>query len=188
VVFGDIGTSPLYALKESLPPGSSAQPAAVLGVLSLMIWALVVIVSIKYLLLVLRADNEGEGGILALMALVLGPDETGTRGRRVILYVGLLGAALLYGDGIITPAISVLSAMEGLDVVAPDLASLAVPLAAAILIGLFLLQVRGTGSIGRVFGPVMLVWFTMLAVLGAVSIVSAPAVLAAFNPAHGVAY
>lgn len=187
VVFGDIGTSTLYALREALPGGPPSD-AAVLGVLSLVIWALVVIVSIKYLVLVLRADNDGEGGILALMALVLGTDAVDTRVRKGLLYVGLLGAALLYGDGIITPAISVLSAMEGLDVVAPSLAHLAVPLAAAILVGLYLVQARGTGKIGRVFGPIMLVWFAAIAVLGAVSIVQAPAVLAAFDPSRGVSY
>ena len=154
IVFGDIGTSPLYALKECFvgPHGVAPTPLNVLGVLSLVFWAMTFVVTFKYLTFVMRADNRGEGGILALMALV-GQRETTQSGRRTLLMLGLFGAALLYGDGVITPAISVLSAVEGLAVAAPKLDHLVVPLTVAILVGLFTVQKRGTAAVGMVFGP-----------------------------------
>ena len=189
VVYGDIGTSPLYALKVCFSGlhGIAPRPENVLGVLSLVFWSLVVIVTIKYHVYVLRLDNRGEGGILALMGLVRG----GKAGRRVRIFlvtVGVFGAALLYGDGIITPAISVLSAVEGLHVATPVFGGAVVPITVLILVGLFLFQHHGTASIGRIFGPVMLVWFATLAVLGVSGILRHPAVLAALNPAHAVSF
>jgi KUP system potassium uptake protein len=190
VVFGDIGTSPLYALRESF--GGAAAPmldrADLLGVLSLILWALVLVISVKYLLFVLRADNQGEGGIIALVAL-LNPWRTRAgETRYVLMLMGLFGACLLYGDGTITPAISVLSAVEGLRVAAPGLEAFVLPFTIAILIGLFAVQRKGSGSIGRLFGPVMLLWFVALALLGARGIAMEPAVLAAFSPHHAVLF
>jgi KUP system potassium uptake protein len=183
VVFGDIGTSPLYALRECLRPGHGlpVTPAAVLGVLSLLVWSLVLIVSVKYIVFVMRADNSGEGGILALLALI--PPRV--RGPAVVA-LGLFGAALLYGDGVITPAISVLAAVEGLEVAAPALAPWVVPIAAVLLLLLFAVQKRGTAGVGKVFGPVMLVWFVTIALLGAAEVVRSPGVLNALNPWYGV--
>lgn len=185
VVYGDIGTSPLYALKICFSGNHSVQPtpANILGVLSMIFWALVIVVCIKYLVLVLRADNQGEGGILALMELVL--PAKGTR-RWLILLIGLFGAALLYGDGTITPAISVLSAVEGLEVATPVFLPYILPIALAVLFLLFLLQQAGTSRVGILFGPVMLIWFPLLAVLGVVQIVKRPQVLAAVNPVHAL--
>jgi KUP system potassium uptake protein len=189
VVYGDIGTSPLYAVRECFhgPHAIAVTPANVLGVLSLIFWSLVLIISIKYLGFVLRAHNRGEGGILALMALALAA-RPGRRGepRNVLVALGLLGAALLYGDGVITPAISVLSAVEGLEVAAPVLQPFVLPLTVAILVGLFLIQSRGTAGLGAVFGPVMLVWFAVLAVLGVAQIASVPSVLAGLSPLPGL--
>ncbi|WP_298270481.1 potassium transporter Kup [Geobacter sp.] len=188
VVYGDIGTSPLYALRECFH-GSHPHPATpenVLGVLSLIVWSLLFIVSLKYLVFVLRADNRGEGGILALLAL-LNPWGDGERAsRRVIITLGLFGAALLYGDGTITPAISVLSAIEGLKVATPLFQPYVVPFTIAVLMLLFLIQHRGTARVGALFGPVMLVWFTVLALLGVRGILMAPEILGAFNPLHAV--
>ena len=181
VVYGDIGTSPLYALKEAAKAaahGATVTPEAVLGVASLILWALLLIISLKYALLILRADNRGEGGIVALLALLHARHAKPGTWRAHLLVVGLVGAALLYGDGAITPAISVLSAIEGLKVDAPSLAPAVVPVTVAILIGLFMIQKQGTGFIGRIFGPVMLAWFVVLAALGIHGIVKAPAVLA----------
>ncbi len=188
VVYGDIGTSPLYAFKEAVRAssgGSAPTPETVLGIVSLVLWALIIIVSLKYAILILNADNRGEGGIVALLA-VLGVQtaQPGTW-RGVLLILGLIGAALLYGDGAITPAISVLSAVEGLKVDAPSLAPLVVPITVGILLALFVVQQKGTGFIGNLFGPVMLAWFVVLAVLGIASILRAPAVLAAISPHHG---
>jgi KUP system potassium uptake protein len=186
IVYGDIGTSPLYALKDCFGPHTiSPTPANVLGVLSLIFWSLVLIVSVKYLAFVLSADNRGEGGILALMALTHPGGGGGRRPRYVILLLGLFGAALLYGDGVITPAISVLGAVEGLTVRQPEFSGWIVPLAVVILVGLFLLQQRGTGGVGAIFGPVMCVWFAAIAALGLAAIVSHPEVLGAINPWHG---
>ncbi|MFL6839637.1 MAG: potassium transporter Kup [Bradyrhizobium sp.] len=187
IVYGDIGTSPLYALKEAAKAaahGGAVTQQAVLGVVSLILWALILIISIKYALLILRADNRGEGGIVALLALLHARDAQPGTWRAQLLMVGLVGAALLYGDGAITPAISVLSAIEGLKVDAPSLAPAVVPITIAILVGLFVMQRQGTGFIGRIFGPVMLGWFVVLAALGIRGIVQAPAVLAALSPLY----
>ncbi len=190
VVYGDIGTSPLYALKEVF--GGAHHPVPidepnVLGILSLVFWALMVVVSIKYVVFIMRADNKGEGGIMALMALVL-REEKNPRRARVLMLMGLFGAALFYGDGMITPAISVLSAVEGLEVATPAFKPYVIPITLVVLVVLFLVQKRGTGSVGALFGPVMIVWFATLALLGVQSIVPAPQVLAALNPAHAIAF
>jgi KUP system potassium uptake protein len=187
VVYGDIGTSPLYALKEAVKAAAHGGPLtheAILGVASLILWALILIISIKYAMLIMRADNRGEGGIVALLALLSARNAQPGTWRAQLLIVGLIGAALLYGDGAITPAISVLSAIEGLKVDAPSLTPLVVPLTIAILIGLFVIQKQGTGFIGKIFGPVMLGWFAILAALGIHGIVKAPAVLAALSPLY----
>ncbi|MEJ2695136.1 MAG: potassium transporter Kup [Candidatus Sulfobium sp.] len=185
VVYGDIGTSPLYAFRVCFSGNHSIDPTRsnILGVLSLIFWSLILVVSLKYLLVILRADNQGEGGILALMQLVL-PDKG--RSKIPVLIMGLFGAALLYGDGTITPAISVLSAMEGLEIATPVFKPYVVAFTLAILFLLFLLQHRGTGSVGLLFGPVMMLWFLVLAVSGGTSIVRNTAVLAALNPLHAV--
>ncbi len=184
VVYGDIGTSPLYALRECFAGKHAVLPteANVLGVLSLIFWALILIISIKYLVIILRADNQGEGGILALMELVL--PERGNH-RSTILILGLFGAALLYGDGTITPAISVLSAIEGLQIATPIFEPYIVPSTLVILFLLFFLQKQGTGDVGLVFGPVMLVWFLVIGFTGTTSIVKNFTVLAALNPYYG---
>jgi KUP system potassium uptake protein len=189
VVYGDIGTSPLYALKECFggPHGVPPSRENVMGVLSLVFWALTFVVSFKYLTCVMRADNRGEGGIMALIALV-GRRRTSAPARRALLVAGLFGAALLYGDGAITPAISVLGAVEGLEVATPAVKPFVVPLSVAILVALFLFQKRGTGSVGAVFGPVMLAWFACLALIGLRGIAQAPGVLAALSPHHAVAF
>ena len=189
VVYGDIGTSPLYALKECFTGkhGVEPSPGNVLGVLSLIFWAMTFVVTFKYLSFVMRADNRGEGGILALQALVSRKDPD-KRGRKVLLVLGIFGAALLYGDGIITPAISVLSAVEGVTVAAPALTPLVVPLTVLILAGLFLIQRSGTARVGSIFGPVMLLWFTVIGALGVHGILRDPSVLAAINPLHGVRF
>jgi KUP system potassium uptake protein len=187
VVYGDIGTSPLYALKEAAKAaanGGALSHDAILGVASLILWALILIISIKYAMLIMRADNRGEGGIVALLALLSARNAQPGTWRAQLLIVGLIGAALLYGDGAITPAISVLSAIEGLKVDAPSLTPVVVPLTIAILIGLFVMQKQGTGFIGKIFGPVMLAWFIVLALLGIHGIVKAPAVLAALSPLY----
>ncbi len=192
VVYGDIGTSPLYALRECFT-GSHAIAATrdnILGVLSLIFWALILIVSVKYLAYVLRATNKGEGGILALMALAF-PDRSdagGGKRRAALLATGVFGAALLYGDGMITPAISVLSAVEGLHVATPMFDHYVIPLTVIIILGLFAVQYHGTGKVGIVFGPVMVVWFVVLAALGINSIVRAPEVFAAVNPWLGAQF
>ncbi len=188
VVYGDIGTSPLYALRECFA-GSHELPVTpenVLGVLSLMFWSLIVVVTIKYLLFVMRADNEGEGGILALVALVR--HRGGRSVHATLVAIGLFGAALLYGDGMITPAISVLSAVEGLGVATHVFEPFVVPITVVILIGLFLVQHRGTSGIGVVFGPVMILWFITLALLGIPGIVANPQVLWALDPVHGLLF
>lgn len=190
VVFGDIGTSPLYALRESLAPrhGIVPSPEAVLGVLSLIFWSLIIVISVKYLLFVVRADNQGEGGIMALTALVMPGEGRDERWRALAVVVGIFGAALLYGDGMITPAISVLSAVEGLEVVSPGLSPWVIPITGAILVWLFALQARGTEGVARLFGPVMLVWFAVLAVMGLRQLEMDPEVLAAIWPQHAVGF
>jgi KUP system potassium uptake protein len=183
IVYGDIGTSPLYAMRECFYGEHGVPPthANVLGVLSLILWSLILIISVKYLILILRADNRGEGGILALATLV--SDVLG-RGRFLFL-LGLFGAALLYADGMITPAISVMSAVEGLHIATPLFDHYVVPIAVVILIGLFFFQSRGTARVGAVFGPVTMIWFVAISVLGIAHIIRAPQVLAAINPMHG---
>ncbi len=187
VVFGDIGTSPLYAFSVALNAmGQAPGPTQVLGVVSLTFWALMLIVSLKYVAIVMRADNDGEGGILALLSLVEHHDGTAQRAKlSLVVLLGVVGAALLYGDGVITPAISVLSAIEGIKF-SPEAANYVVPLTLIILIALFALQYRGTGSVGRLFGPVMVAWFVAIGILGVVNIWQAPAILEAFNPFEAV--
>jgi KUP system potassium uptake protein len=187
-VYGDIGTSPLYALRECFhgPHSVAATPENILGVLSLIFWSLTLIISIKYLLFVMRADNHGEGGILALLALVSQQPARERRSRATLISLGLFGAALLYGDGMITPAISVLGAVEGLTVATHVFEPYVVPITAMILVGLFAIQSRGTGKVGVVFGPIMIVWFATIALLGVGWIVTNPHVLTAFNPLFGL--
>jgi len=189
VVYGDIGTSPLYALREcfSGPHGVAPTPENVYGVISLVFWAMTFVVTFKYLSFVMRADNRGEGGILALLALV-GSRESSRRSRRALLMLGLFGAALLYGDGVITPAISVLGAVEGVAVAAPAFSHVVVPATVAILVLLFLFQKRGTATVGAVFGPVMVVWFVAIALLGLRGISGDPSILRAVSPLHGIAF
>jgi KUP system potassium uptake protein len=191
VVYGDIGTSPIYAVRESLHGVHGVPPTSenVLGLLSLILWALVIVISIKYLAFVMRADNCGEGGMIALTALVT-PDSARARRRhrRLLVLVGLFGASLLYGDSMITPSISVLSAIEGLEMLTPIFAPYVIPITIAILVGLFAVQRHGTARIGAIFGPVMFLWFATLGVLGGVQVVQHPGVLAAVNPTHGVQF
>ncbi|SFU60072.1 KUP system potassium uptake protein [Methylobacterium sp. 174MFSha1.1] len=188
VVYGDIGTSPLYAFKEAVRAAGhgQAEPAAVIGAVSLILWALIIVVSLKYAVLILRADNHGEGGIVAMLALLGARHAEPRSWGGLLLIVGLVGAALLYGDGAITPAISVLSAVEGLKVEAPGLARAVLPITLVILVGLFLIQSKGAAFIGRIFGPVMLVWFCVLALLGLGGILQSPQILAALNPLKAV--
>ena len=187
VVYGDIGTSPLYAVRQSLVDFGDMSEHAVLGALSLIVWALVLIVTVKYVLVIMRADNRGEGGLLALTALVL--RRTGAHGKRHlwIMAAGLVGAALFYGDGVITPAISVLSAIEGLKVATPLFDPYVVPISLVLLSGLFLVQRRGTAAVGGLFGPVMLVWFAVLGLLGVWGISQHPRILRALDPLNGLA-
>ena len=190
VVYGDIGTSPLYALKEVF--GSPHHPVPitpdnVLGILSLVFWALMMVVSGKYVLFIMRADNRGEGGIMALMALALRNAKAG-RQRNIVVMLGLFGAALFYGDGVVTPAISVLSAVEGLHVITPAFDPFVIPLALVVLTLLFFIQRKGTATVGKLFGPVMLLWFGVLTVLGVTNILIEPDVLRALNPAWAVSF
>jgi len=189
VVFGDIGTSPLYAFREVFHAGGvPVTPAKVLGVLSLIFWTLTVVVSLKYVLLILRADNHGEGGLIALMALAIAAVSERPRLRRGLLLLGMFGTAVFYGDAIITPAISVLSAVEGLEVAAPALGDYVVPVTVVVLTGLFAVQRLGTGGIGRWFGPITLVWFVVLIALGLPQVLAQPQVLAALNPLHALGF
>jgi KUP system potassium uptake protein len=193
VVFGDIGTSPLYTVKECLIAlgGPEAQAEGLFGVLSLMFWALILVVTVKYVCFIMRADNHGEGGIFALLAIVperLRNSATPTGRAPALALLAVIGAALLYGDGVITPAISVLSAIEGLTVASPQLEPAVVPLTCAILVALFAVQRRGTGRIGKVFGPIMAVWFATLAALGLYHIAQRPEILAALSPHHAVRF
>jgi KUP system potassium uptake protein len=188
VVYGDIGTSTLYGLKQAVDAGGGPAPETVMGIVSLIFWALLLIVGLKYAVLILRADNHGEGGIVALLALLDARHAPRRSARASLLIVGLIGAALLYGDGVITPSISVLSAVEGLKIDAPALAPMVVPITIAILVGLFLVQRMGTEFVGNIFGPVMLAWFVTIAVLGLGGIVQSPSILAAVSPHHAVLY
>ena len=189
VVFGDIGTSPLYTMKETLGThGMTPTEPAVLGVLSLVFWSLIMVVSLKYVTFVMRADNKGEGGIMALMALAQRSMSGSARARWVLAGFGIFGAALFYGDGVITPAISVLGAVEGLQVAAPGLGRYVVWVALAILLGMFAVQRHGTHKVGKAFAPVMTLWFVVLAVLGARQIIANPQVLYAINPLHAARF
>ena len=189
VVYGDIGTSPLYALNECFrgDHGLTRTPENVLGILSLVFWSLILVVVVKYLSVVMRADNQGEGGVLALFALVMPSAGANIkRTRRMLLLFGLFGSALLYGDGVITPAITVLSAVEGLETITPGFKPYVIPITLPILIGLFMIQRRGTAGIGKLFGPMMLLWFVMIGAFGLPAILRAPGVLAAVNPWYGI--
>jgi KUP system potassium uptake protein len=191
VVYGDIGTSPLYTLNTIFASEHHPVPLTpdgILGILSLIFWSLMVVVTIKYVYFILRADNQGEGGIMALMALVLEKSGDQLRHRGTIITLGLIGAALFYGDGVITPAISVLSAVEGLEVATPAFKPFVIPITLAVLIGLFMAQRKGTASIGALFGPVMMIWFATLGVLGLINIIEAPEVLRALNPLYGFSF
>ena len=191
VVFGDIGTSPLYALNvaaKASSPGGVIAPEAVLGIVSLIFWSLIIVISIKYAILIMRADNHGEGGILALLALVSPRRAKESRRRAIMVIVGLVGACLLYGDGAITPAISVLSAIEGVKVYASELDRIIVPLSVVILLALFFVQRKGTSFIGGIFGPIMLVWFVVIGILGIIGIVRAPVILGALSPLPAITY
>jgi KUP system potassium uptake protein len=190
VVFGDIGTSPLYAFQVALTGVGHSPPAQadVLGIVSLILWALTVMVSLKYVVFVLRADNDGEGGILALLSLVAADQVANGARLPVLVLLGVIGASLLYGDGVITPAISVLSAMEGLKLVAPGFEHFVVPATIAVLIGLFVIQRYGTGSIGKLFGPIMVIWFVVIGGLGIANIWMAPAILRAVSPTEAVSF
>lgn len=190
VVYGDIGTSPLYTMKEAFAPahGIAVSPANILGVVSLILWCLIIVISLKYVTLVLRADNGGEGGIMALTALALKSVSKHARLTYPVMLLGMLGAGLFFGDGVITPAITVLSAIEGLEVATPAMKPYVVPTVLTVLTVLYLAQRRGTGGIGKWFGPVVLIWFVTLAVMGIVNILKNPAILAALNPVHAAAY
>src|SRR5215813_1209123 len=188
VVYGDIGTSALYGFKQAAGAAGTISTEATMGVVSVILWSLVLIVSFKYAILIMRADNRGEGGIVALLALLDVRRAPPGSWRASLMVVGLIGAALLYGDGVITPAISVLSAVEGLKLDAPQLAPAVVPISIAILVGLFLVQRKGTRFIGNIFGPVMLVWFLVIGVLGLRGIIDAPNILAAVSPHHALIY
>ena len=186
VVYGDIGTSPLYTLKEVFSPaiGIPLDQPHIVGAASVIFWALMFVVTLKYVLLILRADNRGEGGIMALTALAAHAAGSTPKRRVALLMLGVFGASLFYGDSVITPAISVLSALEGMEIVAPGLARFVVPISIGVLVALFLIQRYGTATVGKLFGPIMLVWFVALAVAGAAQIAQRPEVLAAFNPVH----
>ena len=184
VVFGDIGTSPLYTIKEAFGHQYGLLPdqGNVLGVLSLVFWAMLLIVTVKYVMVVMRADNKGEGGILALTALAQRCFRKGTRRHWWVVALGMFGASMFYGDAIITPAMTVLSAVEGLQIVTPAFEKFVMPISIGIMVGLFAIQRHGTAAVGRYFGPTMVLWFVVLAVLGVVQIADNPMILAAINP------
>ncbi len=186
VVYGDIGTSPLYTMKEVFSPGTGVPLDALhlIGATSVIFWGLMMVVTLKYVVLILRADNRGEGGIMALTALAAHAFGTTARRRTMLLLLGVFGAALFYGDSVITPAISVLSAVEGMEVATPALKAYVVPISVAVLVGLFMVQRHGTGTVGKMFGPVIVVWFIVLAVTGVTQIAKQPAILAGLNPLH----
>src|SRR3954462_14166965 len=188
VVFGDIGTSPLYALQATFTEAVPPDRAGVYGVISLVFWAITLIVSVKYVTFIMRADNEGEGGIMALIARVQTVKLGGRWAKMALIALGIFGASLFYGDGMITPAISVLSAVEGLKVAAPALDSVVIEITLVIITVLFLIQRFGTGAVGRLFGPVMAVWFTILAVAGAAQVAHHPGILRAVSPTYGVSF
>jgi KUP system potassium uptake protein len=188
VVYGDIGTSPLYAAKETFDPqhGIALAPDNIVGGVSAIFWSLTIVVSLKYVLLILRASNRGEGGIMALLALAAASVRDRPRLRRALLVIGVSGAALFYGDAVLTPAISVLSAVEGLEIGTPAFAPYVVPIAVAVLLALFVVQRKGTGAVGLLFGPVCLAWFATLGIAGAWNVVQSPSILAAIDPRHAL--
>jgi KUP system potassium uptake protein len=190
VVYGDIGTSPLYTLSTVFAPGNGLPLSAfnIVGIVSLIFWSLMVVVSLKYVVLILRANNHGEGGIMALLALAASSVAARPRLRRALLIIGVMGAALFFGDSVITPAISVLSAVEGLEVAAPGLKMYVIPVTLAALIALFVMQKHGTSGIGAVFGPVMVAWFVVIGIAGLVNIAAAPVILVALNPLRGLGF
>ena len=190
IVYGDIGTSPLYTMKEIFAPqhGLLLDHANLLGVVSLILWGLTLIVSLKYVTLIMRADNHGEGGIMALLALAMSTVAQNTRLHYVLMITGLIGAALFFGDGVITPAISVLSAIEGLEVATPAFKPYVVPLTVGVLIGLYAVQYKGTAGIGQWFGPLVVIWFAALAIMGVINVVGHPGILHAFNPLHALSF
>ncbi len=191
VVYGDIGTSPLYALREAFNGHGhemTVDKINVYGICSVAFWALIIIISIKYLMFVMRADNKGEGGILALTALVMRQRGPKVAKASILVSLGIFGTSLLYGDGVITPAISVLSAVEGLEEVSTSLSRFVIPIAIVILLGLFLVQSRGTGAMGKVFGPIMVVWFATLAIVGLSKIIDAPDIIRSVNPLYAWHY
>ena len=190
VVFGDIGTSPLYSLKEAFSPahGIPLTNQSILGVISLLFWAIVIVVSIKYVLFVMRADNNGEGGVLALMALALRSLDQKSKMAGLLMMLGIFGACMFYGDAVITPAISVISAVEGLEIAAPNLSHLVLPLTMVILVLLFWIQRHGTATVGRLFGPIMVLWFVVLAALGLWHILQSPNVIRALNPYYAYTF
>src|SRR4051794_37465855 len=188
VVYGDIGTSPIYAFREAVVAATGESAVVhdtVLGILSLIVWSLFLLVTLKYVFVLLRADFNGEGGTFALMALA---QSVAQRSKHALLLLGIAGASFLYGDAAITPALSVISAVEGLKVIAPGFEKAVVPLSIAILVGLFVMQRRGTARVAALFGPIILLWFTVIGIIGVVCIVEEPRVLAAFNPAHGITF
>ena len=188
VVFGDIGTSPLYALKECFDSqhGIAFSTEALFGVISMMIWALILVVTVKYVLFVMRADNKGEGGVLSLMALALRSFDSKSKSHFFFMIIGMLGACMLLGESVITPAISVLSAVEGIEIAAPGLRRFVIPVSLVILVALFLIQKYGTAAVGKLFGPITLAWFLTLAVLGIINIGDAPQIIAAFSPLYAI--
>ncbi|SCY56557.1 potassium transporter Kup [Nitrosospira sp. Nsp13] len=190
VVYGDIGTSPLYVMKTVFDPvyGLAVSEGNIIGIISLIFWAIMTVVSLKYITLILRADNKGEGGIMALLSLASSSVASHPQLRNMLFLIGGFGAALFYGDGVITPAISVLSAVEGLEVATPLLKPYVVPITLTVLIALFLIQQRGTGGIGAMFGPITLIWFSTLGLAGLANIGAAPQILTALNPVHAVAF
>jgi KUP system potassium uptake protein len=191
VVYGDIGTSPLYTLNSIFTGGVNPvplNPENILGILSLIFWSLIVVVSFKYVLFIMRADNNGEGGIMALMALALRKLEYKGKVRTSVMLLGIIGAALFYGDGVITPAISVLSAVEGLQIASPAFKTYVIPITIVVLWGLFVFERKGTASVGTLFGPIMCAWFATLAILGVLNILAEPGVMRALNPTHGIAF
>ena len=188
VVYGDIGTSPLYSIKEVFGGAHHPVPITpdnVLGILSLFLWSLIIVVTLKYVAFIMRANNKGEGGIIALMTLALHKGNSDSWQQKLLITLGLFGAALFYGDGVISPAISVLSAVEGLELITPAFKPYILPITLAIVVGLFFIQRRGTASVGALFGPVMVLWFAVLALLGGINIIQHPEVLAAVNPIYG---
>ncbi|QWE24088.1 potassium transporter Kup [Polynucleobacter sp. AP-Elch-400A-B2] len=190
VVFGDIGTSPLYALKECFDPdhGIAFSPEALFGVIAMMIWSLILVVTVKYVIFVMRADNKGEGGVLSLMTLALRSFKSDSKTYYCLMILGMLGSCMLLGESVITPAISVLSAVEGIEIATPSLHKFILPISLAILIALFCIQRYGTAAVGKLFGPITLLWFIVLAVLGVINIGAAPQIIGALNPAHALQF